>query len=87
MQRQEYMCICLVMLQEHKMLNYWLFKWFRKKEVVNTEVKPYPLNELDKLQQYKNKQHKTAMKASTKKDHQPGITTQEQQDDIRKAGL
>jgi hypothetical protein len=69
------------------MLNYWLFKWFQKKEVVKFEGKPYPLDELDRLQRYKNKQHETAMKATITKDQQPGVTTQEQQDEIRKAGL
>ena len=59
------------------MLNYWIFKWFRKPKQVVEQDKPYPLDQLDKLNKYKNEQHEKAMKAEIKKDPS---------DAIRKAG-
>ena len=76
MLRLEYMYTCLVMRQE---LNMWnLIKdLFKKKQVKEPFYHPYPVDELHSIQEYKNEQHKKAMKAEIKKDPS---------DAIRKAG-
>tara|TARA_B100000927_G_scaffold134932_1_gene108858 strand:+ start:689 stop:868 length:180 start_codon:yes stop_codon:yes gene_type:complete len=50
---------------------------FKKKQVEEPFYHPYPVNELHSIQEYKNEQHKKAMKAEIKKDPS---------DAIRKAG-
>ena len=66
----------LVMQQELNMLQF-IKNLFKKKEVKQPFYHPYPVNELNSIQEYKNKQHEKAMKAEIKKDPS---------DAIRKAG-
>ena len=52
----------------------FILRWFKRKPKPETGLM-YPLDELDRLQRYKNKQHEKAMKAPIDKT-----------DKIRKAG-
>ena len=76
MQRLECMYTCLVMQQELNMLQF-IKNLFKSKPEKAPYHPPYPEYELHNIREYKNQQHKKAMKAKIDKDPS---------DRIRKAG-